>query len=107
MERRGTHVGGPADDLLLHLPGQAVEGADPIHLSGPTGGEGDDLLPAGGTGALLHPSPDAGGVPEKSAQGILDTLYGGSIRNFFAALYGDAPLSAADREELRQWLDEQ
>lgn len=44
---------------------------------------------------------------KKSAQGILDTLYGGYIRNFFAALYGDAPLSAADREELRQWLDEQ
>ncbi|MBQ7801185.1 MAG: BlaI/MecI/CopY family transcriptional regulator [Oscillospiraceae bacterium] len=41
------------------------------------------------------------------ARGILDTMYQGSVKTFFAALYGDEPLSARDREELRQWLDQE
>lgn len=41
------------------------------------------------------------------ARGILDTMYQGSVRNFFAALYGGSPISEQDREELRQWLDTQ
>ena len=41
------------------------------------------------------------------AQGILDTLYDGSIKNFFAALYGGSQMSAEDREALKEWLDNQ
>lgn len=42
-----------------------------------------------------------------SAQGILDALYDGSIKNFFAALYGGSQMSEEDRDSLREWLDNQ
>ncbi len=41
------------------------------------------------------------------AQGILDTLYDGSIKNFFAALYGGTTMSKEDRDSLKEWLDNQ
>ena len=44
---------------------------------------------------------------KSNAQRILDTLYGGSIKNFFAALYGESLMSEEDREALKQWLDGQ
>ena len=44
---------------------------------------------------------------KSNAQRILDTLYGGSIKNFFAALYGESQMSEEDREALKQWLDRQ
>lgn len=44
---------------------------------------------------------------KSNAQRILDTLYGGSIKNFFAALYGESQMSEEDREALKQWLDGQ
>lgn len=39
------------------------------------------------------------------AREVLDTMYGGSIGNFFAALCGDTPLSQEDRRELKAWLE--
>ena len=41
------------------------------------------------------------------AQGIFDALYDGSIKIFFAALYGGAQMSEEDREILKEWLDNQ
>lgn len=41
------------------------------------------------------------------AREVLDTLYDGSVTNFFAALCGDTPLSEEDRRELRAWLDKE
>ena len=41
------------------------------------------------------------------AQGILDLLYDGSIKNFFAALYSGTPISKDERDSLREWLDNQ
>ena len=41
------------------------------------------------------------------AQGILDALSDGSIKNFFAALYGGSQMSEEDRESLKEWLDNQ
>ena len=41
------------------------------------------------------------------AQEVLDAMYQGSVTKFFAALCGDTPLSAKDREELRAWLDKE
>ncbi len=40
-------------------------------------------------------------------KGILDSMYQGSVKTFFAALCGDAPLPEKDRAELRAWLEEQ
>ncbi len=44
---------------------------------------------------------------QDGAQGILDSLYDGSIRNFFAALYGGGRMSEEERDSLKEWLDEQ
>ena len=41
------------------------------------------------------------------AQGILDALYDGSIKNFFAALYGGTQMSEEDRDSLKEWLEQQ
>lgn len=41
------------------------------------------------------------------AREVLDAMYQGSVTKFFAALCGDTPLSAKDREELRAWLDKE
>lgn len=41
------------------------------------------------------------------AQGILDSLYDGSIKNFFAALYSGTQMSEEERDSLREWLDNQ
>ena len=40
------------------------------------------------------------------AKNILELMYEGSIKNFFAALYGDKKLSKAEIDDLRQWLSE-
>lgn len=40
------------------------------------------------------------------AKSILDTMYAGSLKNFFVALYGDKKLSKEDIAELKQWLSE-
>lgn len=40
-------------------------------------------------------------------KGILDSMYQGSVKHFFAALCGGAPLPEKDRAELRAWLEEQ
>ncbi len=39
------------------------------------------------------------------AREVLDTMYDGSVANFFAALCGDTPLSQKDRQELKTWLE--
>lgn len=41
------------------------------------------------------------------ARSILDTMYQGSVKTFFAALCGGAPLPEEERAELRSWLEEQ
>ena len=38
------------------------------------------------------------------AKEMLDKTYGGSVKNFLAALYGDGAIDAKEAEELRQWL---
>ena len=40
------------------------------------------------------------------AKNILEVLYEGSIKNFFAALYGDKKLSQEEIAELKKWLSE-
>lgn len=52
-----------------------------------------------------HPIQTKAAYMQSIAQEVLDTMYQGSVTNFFAALCGDTPLSAKDREELRAWLD--
>lgn len=54
-----------------------------------------------------HPIKSQEEYERDGAQGILDTLYDGSIKNFFAALYGGTQMSEADRDSLREWLDNQ
>ncbi len=54
-----------------------------------------------------HPIKTREEYEHDGAQGILDTLYDGSIRNFFAALYGSTRMSESDRDSLREWLDKQ
>lgn len=60
-----------------------------------------------GRSILYSPAMTRSQYHQSIAQGILDTMYQGSIKQFFAALYGDSPLSDQDREELRQWLDQE
>lgn len=43
---------------------------------------------------------------ERKARSILETMYGGSIRNFFVALYGDKKLSKEEIDDLKKWLSE-
>ncbi len=40
-------------------------------------------------------------------QGILDAFYDSSIKNFFAALYGETQMTEEDRDSLRELLDRQ
>ena len=54
-----------------------------------------------------HPIQTRAAYKQSIAQELLDTMYQGSVTKFFAALCGDTPLSAKDREELRAWLDEE
>ena len=54
-----------------------------------------------------HPIQTRAAYQQSIAQELLDTMYQGSVTKFFAALCGDTPLSAKDREELRAWLDEE
>ncbi len=56
---------------------------------------------------FYHPIKSRKAYEQDGAQGILDTLYDGSIKNFFAALYGGTQMSEADRNSLRDWLDNQ
>lgn len=42
----------------------------------------------------------------KKARNVLEVMYDGSIKNFFAALYGDKKLSSKEFDELKQWLSE-
>ena len=54
-----------------------------------------------------HPIQTRAAYRQSIAQEVLDTMYQGSVTKFFAALCGDTPLSAKDREELRAWLDQE
>ena len=54
-----------------------------------------------------HPILTRAAYKQSIAQELLNTMYQGSVTKFFAALCGDAPLSAKDREELRAWLDKE
>ncbi len=54
-----------------------------------------------------HPIKSQKEYERDGAQGILDTLYDGSIKNFFAALYGGTQMSEEDRDSLKEWLDHQ
>lgn len=54
-----------------------------------------------------HPIQTRAAYKQSIAQELLDTMYQGSVTKFFAALCGDTPLSAKDREELRAWLDKE
>lgn len=40
-------------------------------------------------------------------KGILDSMYQGSVKTFFAALCGGTLLPEEERRELRSWLEEQ
>lgn len=52
-----------------------------------------------------HPIQTRAAYKQSIAQELLDTMYQGSVTKFFAALCGDTPLSAKDREELILFLD--
>lgn len=54
-----------------------------------------------------HPIQTRAAYKQSIAQELLNTMYQGSVTKFFAALCGDTPLSAKDREELRAWLDKE
>ena len=54
-----------------------------------------------------HPIQTKTSYQQSIAQEVLDAMYQGSVTKFFAALCGDTPLSAKDREELRAWLDKE
>ncbi len=54
-----------------------------------------------------HPIQTRAAYKQSIAWELLDTMYQGSVTKFFAALCGDTPLSAKDREELRAWLDKE
>ena len=54
-----------------------------------------------------HPIKSKDEYERDGAWGILDALYDGSIKNFFAALYGGTQMSEEDRDSLREWLDNQ
>ena len=54
-----------------------------------------------------HPIQTRVAYEQNIAQELLDTMYQGSVTKFFAALCGDTPLSAEDREELKAWLDKE
>lgn len=54
-----------------------------------------------------HPIQTKAAYMQSLAQEVLDTMYQGSVTKFFAALCGDTPLSAKDREELKAWLDKE
>lgn len=60
-----------------------------------------------GRAPYYHPIQTRAAYKQSIAQELLDTMYQGSVTKFFAALCGDTPLSAKDREELRAWLDEE
>lgn len=54
-----------------------------------------------------HPIKSQREYERDGAQGILDTLYDGSIRNFFAALYGGRGMTDEERDSLKAWLEQQ
>lgn len=57
--------------------------------------------------SYYHPIQTKTAYMQSMAQEVLDTMYQGSVTKFFAALCGDTPLSAKDREELKAWLDKE
>lgn len=54
-----------------------------------------------------HPLQTKAEYLQSITQGILDSMYQGSVKTFFAALCGDKPLAEKERDELRAWLDAQ
>ena len=54
-----------------------------------------------------HPVQTEAAYRQGVAREVLDAMYQGSVTKFFAALCGDTPLSAKDREELKAWLDQE
>lgn len=59
-----------------------------------------------GRGTVHYPAISYEEYNSKRAKNVLDVLYDGSIKNFFAALYGDKKLSREEIDELKQWLSE-
>lgn len=59
-----------------------------------------------GRGTIHHPVVTRDIYNSRKAKSILEVMYEGSIKNFFAALYGDKKLSNEEIEDLKQWLSE-
>lgn len=59
-----------------------------------------------GRGTLHYPAISYEEYNSLKAQSILEVMYGGSIKNFFAALYGNKKLSNDEIAELKKWLSE-
>jgi predicted transcriptional regulator len=59
-----------------------------------------------GRGTIHYPSVSPEAYNRLKAKSILEVMYEGSIKNFFAALYGDKKLTNEEVEELKQWLSE-
>ncbi len=59
-----------------------------------------------GRGTVHYPSVSQEAYNRLKAKSVLEVMYEGSIKNFFAALYGDKKLTNEEVEELKQWLSE-
>lgn len=61
---------------------------------------------AKGRGTAHQPALTYEEYNQSKAKNILEAMYNGSIKNFFAALYGNTKLSQEEIAELKQWLSE-
>lgn len=59
-----------------------------------------------GRGTLHYPAVTFEEYNKLKAKNVLEVMYGGSIKNFFVALYGDKKLSKDDIADLKKWLSE-
>lgn len=59
-----------------------------------------------GRGTAHQPAVTLEAYNSMKAKNILEVMYEGSIKNFFAALYGNKKLSNEEIEELKQWISE-
>ena len=105
MEITSSYVFGPACIVLCRTPQQGVEAINSCHFSVSADAKG--AYHREGRVHYYRPIKSQKDYARDGAQGILDALYDGSIKNFFAALYGGSRMSEEDRESLKEWLDNQ
>lgn len=53
---------------------------------------------------IYEPRMSAEEYRGREARGLLETMYGGSIKNFLATLYGGKELTTGEIAELRRWF---